>query len=274
MSNNYLDQNYSFRQAGFLHGPDGVPLDDPAELFHEASKNYPETGRSNAGPAFDEMQKIGEAGLGRPVRVLGSERVDLPDEPLTVGSLANSISHRRSRTPSGAISVSLDEIGTALHYSCRAQSGDGDSTRRPAPSAGALYPLDMYLWLYRCEGLTGLWHYLPDHHSLEVLDRRVEKEDMSSAFMDPDDIDGAAGVFILVGSFWRSRLKYGARGYRFVLFEAGHVFQNAALVLASLGCRGKPVAGGFYDEALNRLVAVDGVEEAVLYVFPFEGARV
>ncbi len=72
-------------------------------------------------------------------------------------------------------------------------------------------------------------------------------------------------AIVVTGVFWRSRFKYGLRGYRFVLLEAGHVGQNVVLAAAALGLPALPL-GGFYDRPVESLVGVDGLDEAVVYV--------
>jgi SagB-type dehydrogenase family enzyme len=72
--------------------------------------------------------------------------------------------------------------------------------------------------------------------------------------------------------FWRSRFKYGQRGYRFALLEAGHVVQNAVLAAAALGLAALPV-GGFYDRRLDAVVGADGLDEASVYALTIGGAR-
>ena len=64
--------------------------------------------------------------------------------------------------------------------------------------------------------------------------------------------------------FWRSRFKYGLRGYRFALLEAGHVMQNALLAATAMRVPALPL-GGFYDCRLDELVGADGLEESTVY---------
>ena len=71
---------------------------------------------------------------------------------------------------------------------------------------------------------------------------------------------------------WRSRFKYGARAYRFVLLEAGHVAQNVLLAAAALGLAAVPL-GGFYDREVDAVLGADGLYEASLYLIPV-GRRV
>jgi SagB-type dehydrogenase family enzyme len=75
----------------------------------------------------------------------------------------------------------------------------------------------------------------------------------------------ACAVFLTVtATFWRTRFKYGLRGYRFALLEAGHVVQNALFAATSLGLAAVPLAG-FYDSRMDALLGLDGVEESTLY---------
>jgi SagB-type dehydrogenase family enzyme len=70
--------------------------------------------------------------------------------------------------------------------------------------------------------------------------------------------------------FWRSRFKYGLRGYRFALLEAGHVMQNAVLAAAALRVEALPV-GGYYDRLLDGLVGADSLDEASVYALVLGG---
>lgn len=77
-------------------------------------------------------------------------------------------------------------------------------------------------------------------------------------------IDDAGFLVLLTASFLRNRVKYGERGYRYVLQEAGHLAQNIYIVSESLGL-GAVAVGGFYDDEVNDILSLDGVEEAVVY---------
>ena len=71
---------------------------------------------------------------------------------------------------------------------------------------------------------------------------------------------------------WRSRFKYGERGYRFALLEAGHAAQNMLLAATALALAALPL-GGFYDRRLDELVGADGLDEATLYAIALGGRR-
>ena len=77
---------------------------------------------------------------------------------------------------------------------------------------------------------------------------------------------------VVTAMFWRSRFKYGARGYRFALLEAGHLAQNAVLASTALDLPALPL-GGFYDRRLDRLVGADGLDEATVHAIVLGGAH-
>ena len=77
-------------------------------------------------------------------------------------------------------------------------------------------------------------------------------------------LEKAGIVIVLTGVFGRSKIKYGERAYRFVLFEAGHAMQNICLTGTVFGLGTCPV-GGFVDDNMNDLLNIDGIEEAALY---------
>jgi SagB-type dehydrogenase family enzyme len=69
---------------------------------------------------------------------------------------------------------------------------------------------------------------------------------------------------------WRTRFKYGLRGYRFSLLEAGHLVQNVVLAATALGLPAVPL-GGWYDRRLDELVGADGLDEASVYAVAVGG---
>jgi SagB-type dehydrogenase family enzyme len=104
----------------------------------------------------------------------------------------------------------------------------------------------------------GIYHYDPLAHRLE---RHVHDVDASlaPAFTNADEVEGAALVVVIAASFWRSRVKYGLRAYRFTLLEAGHVTQNLLLTATAIGL-GAVALGGFFDNRVDALLGLDGVD--------------
>jgi SagB-type dehydrogenase family enzyme len=135
--------------------------------------------------------------------------------------------------------------------------------RRNAPSAGNLGSVDLYPLLLHVQGVPrGAYHYHPVEHSLTEIAGEEALAQLGSVLLQPEL--GTAGLVIVLGSsLARVRAKYGIRGYRYACMDVGHVAQNLCLVAAALGL-GACVVGGFDDDALNDLLALDGLDEAAL----------
>jgi SagB-type dehydrogenase family enzyme len=136
---------------------------------------------------------------------------------------------------------------------------------RAVPSAGACYPLELYVAAAAVAGAEpGLYHYNVLDHALEVVRLGAFRSELRHLFLDQPRVADAAAVLLFAAVFRRTAARYGARGYRYVMFEAGHAAQNACLVAGSLGL-GSLCLGGFHDARLNRFLGLDGVSEAALY---------
>jgi SagB-type dehydrogenase family enzyme len=137
---------------------------------------------------------------------------------------------------------------------------------RTAPSAGALYPFEIYLVVNNVEDLPrGIYHYVVNDHTLELVEAGDFRRSITSAGLKQEMLGDASVTFALSVVFDRIRHKYGERGYRYSYMEAGHISQNIALEAVSLGLGSVPV-GAFLDEKINELVGVDGRQEAVVYL--------
>jgi SagB-type dehydrogenase family enzyme len=260
--------------ASLVYGPTGVATDDPAEAFHEASRLYP-----NVAPArlvtLLELARSPELQLttARSSRTHDQRPgVDLPREPLPRARFGDLVCRRRSEIDDGRQPLRSTDLATVLGASYLAVERPDAGSRRPVPSAGALYPLEVYAIALAVAGLEPCaYHYNPFRHRLESLGA-VADEETRAALVDPALAERAAALIIVTAMFWRSRFKYGERGYRFALLEAGHLAQNALLAATALGLAALPV-GGFYDRLVDRLVGVDGLDEATVYVLALGGRK-
>jgi SagB-type dehydrogenase family enzyme len=179
---------------------------------------------------------------------------------------------RRSIREYSGAAVSLEYLSRILELSCGVTGetllDDGVTwlKKRAAPSAGALYTIETYLIALRVAGLEGgLYHYQPADHSLECLRVGDLRGDIESAVLYPEVVAQASAVFLHAAVFQRTRFKYGERGYRFALLDAGHVAQNIYLVATALEL-GAVAIGGFLDDELNQMLEMNGVDEAIVYV--------
>jgi SagB-type dehydrogenase family enzyme len=248
-----------------VYGPAGVRLDDPAEHYHEASKSYASfSARDLPGlPLLESEPALRQIVARATKRHAHRPTVSLPRPvPLRL-ELGDALRGRRSQRELGGGRLSLAEVGTVLDAGYGVARNGGQSLRS-APSGGALYPLELYAILARVEGMRpGLYHFDPSRHALEQLRPGELGDRLRQAMVYPELADAA--VFLAVTAmFWRTRFKYGLRGYRFALLEAGHVVQNALLAAHALGLAAAPV-GGFFDRRLDELLGVDGVNESIVY---------
>lgn len=136
---------------------------------------------------------------------------------------------------------------------------------RAVPSAGGLYPLEIYPVVQRVQGLAdGAYHYNVRSHSLEPLVSGQLFPELRAHLLNQTAFADANVLFILSAVFMRTLTKYGARGYRYILLEAGHVAQNICLLADEQGL-GSLCLGGFFDTRLNAFLGIDGFDEGVVY---------
>ncbi|MFZ5559512.1 MAG: SagB/ThcOx family dehydrogenase [Patescibacteria group bacterium] len=138
---------------------------------------------------------------------------------------------------------------------------------RTAPSAGALYPLEIYLVVRKAENLEpGVYKYLPEGHKIKrILEGDVSNE-LARAGLGQMFIAQAPINLIISAIFSRVTRKYGERGNNYVYMEAGHSAQNVYLQVESLGL-GTVTVGAFIDEEVRKILSL-AEEEVPLYIMP------
>jgi SagB-type dehydrogenase family enzyme len=194
------------------------------------------------------------------------EKLALPARmPASKISLDEALLGRESARGFGSAPIDLADLAAVLRCAQSVTRDNVDTAFprpfRTAPSGGALYPLELYVWARRVDGLpAGLYHYDPRDHNLDVLGA----VDLESAFVQQDLAKAAAAAILVSAIFFRSVFKYGERGYRFVLLEAGHVVQNALLAAAGRDLAAVPI-GGYLDREIDRAAGLDGLHESVVY---------
>lgn len=135
---------------------------------------------------------------------------------------------------------------------------------RPIPSAGALYPLEIYLAVQNVEKLIdGIYRYNALYHFLEQMRAASMMNQISSLLLEQNYLDDANVVFLITADLSRTAKKYGPRGYRYLLLEAGHCAQNICL-LATENRLGSLCLGGFLDNKLNSFLSLEK-REITLY---------
>jgi SagB-type dehydrogenase family enzyme len=197
-------------------------------------------------------------------------RIALPgpqnsDEPLSV------IMNRRRSARALQGAITLSELATILQQSLGptavVENKDFDITQalRAWPSAGGLYPIDTYVIAARVVDFTpGLYHYNVITNELEYLSGRSPELMLRDGFFWQEFVTSAAVVLLFVAVFERTITKYGERGYRLVLLDAGHAAQNVLLTAEQLRI-GAVAVGGFCDDSLAADLGIDGISEAVVH---------
>jgi len=175
------------------------------------------------------------------------------------------LQNRRSRRKFSPGSMDLDGLSFLLWSSQGLTAKAGAHYLRTAPSAGALYPIETYLSVQNVEGISaGLYHFDPLLFQLELLKDKDLRIDVARAFLGQIFMENAAVNIIWTSIARRTLAKYGDRGGRYIFLDAGHICQNVLIAAEALNFGSCPVAA-FYDQDVNNLLDIDGVEETAIY---------
>ena len=208
-------------------------------------------------PAFRDAAGAFEAGAGvRPRSHAGAPRVALPrPKARRLAPLDRALVARRSARRLSTDPIADRDLGHLLYFSHGAVEAGG---RGPTPSAGGLQALELYVVRFG----DGAFHYDRAGHHLSRLGG-ADRADWRTRVPSLDLVEGGALLWVIVGDVERVEPKYGARGLRFLLLEAGHLMQNLCLVSASLKRATVPL-GAFFERDVRSALGL-GEADAVLY---------
>lgn len=180
--------------------------------------------------------------------------------PVTDGpvSLERAIRLRRSVREYRPDALPIATIGQLLWAGQGITSADG---KRAAPSAGALYPLELY-----AVSPSQVIHYLPDGHRIEARATTDLRRELRTAAFGQAHVAAAPVVIVVAALADRTRRKYGSRASAFVEREAGHAAQNILLAGAALGLAAVPVGSVDTARCADALALPSG--QHVLYLIP------
>ena len=180
-------------------------------------------------------------------------------------SVEKAIARRRTvRSFGPEAELALDELSQILW----AAQGVTDRIEglRAAPSAGALYPLELYAAVGGVKGLdAGVYRYQPRRHELVRTRKHDLRADLSLAASDQQWIKSAAVVLVFAAVYDRLFHRYGDRGVRYALMETGHAAQNVQLQAVALGLASAPV-GAFSDREVSAVLGLEPDETPVLLI--------
>jgi SagB-type dehydrogenase family enzyme len=179
-------------------------------------------------------------------------------------SLEECLAKRRSVRSYAHAPLSLAEISQLLWA---AQGITAEGYLRTAPSAGALYPLEIYLVAGDVEGLSpGIYHYRPQRHELVPVKKGDIRSELAEAALGQDCIANAAATLLFAAVYARTASKYGQRAERYVHMEAGHAAQNVSLEATALGL-GTVTVGAFEDDRVLRVATLPESHDPI-YLLP------
>ena len=195
-----------------------------------------------------------------------NDRIKLPEPKYDSSvSIEQAMLERRSVRAYQDEPLTLTEVAQLLWSA----QGITDSKRayRTAPSAGALFPLEVYVVIGNVEGIAeGVYKYKPDKHELiKVRDGDV-RDKLAVAALGQACVKKSAIAIVFSAVYERTTRKYGDRGVRYVHMEAGHAAQNVCLQAVSLNL-GTVIVGAFRDDEVSKILNLPD-EEQPLYILP------
>ena len=235
-----------------------------SSLYHESSKDPTERGLRPMPPREHWPKEWTTLYFKTYPRL---PRIVLPEAPAHGGiDVLAAIGKRASGRLAATGPVSIEKLSTILTYSCGIFKSENGHVHRAQPSGGGRYPLETYALVMRgsAELPSGVYHYDPRGHALDVLEERpFKREDIAELFTYEWVRDMSLAI-IVTAVFARSYMKYGERGYRHIHHEAGHIGQNLYLASGAVGMHCCTMSGTI-DEAIEKLLDIDGVEESLVY---------
>lgn len=247
--------NYLFEYDLNENSTINYPENSIDELYHVNSKNT----------SLDELNTVSSQ-----IKDLISQQpkrhsdftVQLDEESKVDKKTKDILESRESTRNFKQYDIQLPEISAILKNSYGYKENE-----RSYPSAGALYPVEIYWFNLSDNSLDrAIYRYsLFDSNLSKVQDLEAIKPLFMNQIQENVNLQKISGFFGLTGVFNRLRMKYGSRGYRYTLIESGHIAQNILLIAEELNLDTLPI-GGFYDRKVEDVMELDGIEESILYM--------
>ena len=182
--------------------------------------------------------------------------------------LRQAIEQRRSLRRYARAPLSAEELSFLLWCTQGVRKVvPGSATFRTVPSAGARHAIETYLLVNNVQGIPeGLYRFAALKHALAEVKREQGLADQfTAACLGQPFVKTSAVTFAWTAVVQRMRWRYGERGYRYLLLDAGHICQNLYLAAEAVQC-GVCAIAAFADEAVDRLLGFDGEEQFTLYL--------
>lgn len=175
--------------------------------------------------------------------------------------LERALASRRTQRSFDGRPILLKDIAQLLWA---AQGTSNREGLRTAPSAGALFPLELHLLAGEVEGLdAGLYRYDSKHHSLTTEQKGDLRRALAQVALNQDWISQSSAIIVISAVASRTTAKYGERGERYIHMEVGHASQNLLLQATALGLR-SAIVGAFDDKRLGVLLGLREDEQPLI----------
>ncbi len=209
------------------------------------------------------MEKNAEKSMEPKMKQSTDARIVLPEPEATGGMpIEEALSRRRSVRSYKDEPITLKQVSQLLWAAQGRTSRDGFRT---APSAGALYPLEVYLVAGDVDSLAdGVYHYQVEEHALRKINDCDQRRNLSACALSQNQITDAAIDIVFTAVFERTTVKYGDRGVMYVYIEVGHAAQNVYLQAEAINL-GVCAVGAFYEDEVSELLALHE-DEVPVYI--------
>lgn len=197
--------------------------------------------------------------------LISDQLISLPEPSFESSfSIEEALLKRRSTREYNGDPLTLDEISQILWA---AQGITHEKKLRTAPSAGGLYPLELYVVVGNVEGLeTGIYRYMPIENILLKTVDGDKRSNITDAALGQNWVEKAAINIIITAIYERTTGKYDDRGIRYVHIEVGHTAQNICLQATALNL-GVVTVGAFHDDKIIHILDLSQDEKPV-YIIP------
>ncbi|MGL4992145.1 MAG: SagB family peptide dehydrogenase [Sarcina sp.] len=230
-----------------------------AKLFHMNTKhsnklifnNMCRSRRLVNNPTFRNLTSL-------PEKIYLNSRREYLNEISSVDGLEKILTERKSQVKE-AINYKLTK--KEISNLCWAAYGQNIKNTRTVPSGGALYPCELYLISLNSDLGRGIYHYRPSLNCLESISNDIPNLDQY--LMMTKGFENTSIIFLISGILERISFKYGDRGYRYMLFEAGAISQNISLMSTNLNLV-STWFGGTADIVIEKMLNIDGINESLI----------
>ncbi|MEM6453769.1 MAG: SagB/ThcOx family dehydrogenase [Acidobacteriota bacterium] len=252
-----------------MHDPWAALSPSPWQMFHLHSCNQ----RGVVPPVLWTQGLHAQRPPWKRYRGVPTQPLAVPEAP--AATLRDALDQRRSCRRFDADGCDADGLASLLHLAYGPPPEGAidapllSTETRTVPSGGGRFPLELYVLARRVAGVpAGLHHYdVPGHH-LAQLRGPMPWDRIVDLFLGQPPLREAAGIVVITAVTHRTLARYGERGYRMLLLEAGHLGQNLTLAAAGLGL-GSLCLAGFFDGDLAMLLGLDPAVELPLYAVAF-----